>query len=250
MSFLDPVLGWTLLFIPFVGVFILSLIVTIIINVIYKFATNQAEMKRLKEAIDGYRKQMKEAQKEANPKKLMKLNQQAMGVNMEYMKHSLKATLYTFLPIIFIFAWMNGHYTYAPLAAGEPLTVQLHFLDGFSGNATLVSDTLTTKSLTSQLETTKSGTIANFAITGDAGKHDFIVDYQQFSYNASVWFGVNPLQTSYPGKGPVQTITVDYPRVRPLGPVNLLGWYPGWLSLYIVLSIILSTGTRKLMKIY
>lgn len=248
MSFLDPILSWTLLFHPLIGVFILSLIVTLIINIIYKYATNQVEMKRLKESIDGYKKKIKESKD--NPKKMMKLNQEAMGVNMQYMKHSLRATLFTFIPIIFIFAWMNAQYTYAPLAPGEPLVVHAQFLEGFDGNATLVSQTLTTKTLISAVQQTDAGPAATFAISGDKGKHDFVITYQKFSYNGSVWFGENPKQQLYPGKGPVQTISVDYPRVRPLGSFHLGSWYPGWLSIYIVLSIILSMGTRKLMKIY
>ena len=248
MSFLDPVLGWSLLLPPFLGIFVMSFIITMIINLIYKFTTDQKEMKRLKEEIDSFRGQMKAAKD--NPKKMMKLNEQAMSVNMQYMGKSLKPTLYTFIPIIFIFAWMNAHFTYAPLAAGEPLTVQAQFLDGFTGNATLTSKTLTTTNVDSQLTVVNGKTVANFAIAGAAGKHDFVVTYEQFSYNGSAWFGQNPEQQAFPGKGPVATVAVQYPKVHPLGPVSLFGWTPGWLAIYITLSIILSITTRKLLKIY
>lgn len=248
MSILDPILGWTLYFPPLVGIIILSLIITLIINLIYKYTTDQREMKRLKEQIDDYRKKIKEARD--NPKKMMKLNSDAMAVNMQYMGKSLKPTLYTFIPIIFIFAWMNAHFTYAPLDAGEPLIVRAEFLDGFNGNATLISKTLTTQSLTEPLTATEDGPVASFAVTGQGGKHDFTIDYQQFAYNGSVWFGENPDKQAFAGKGPINAIKVDYPKIHPLGPVSIFGWMPGWLAIYIILSVSLSMLTRKLMKIY
>ncbi len=250
MAFLDPVLGWVLIFHPFVSILILSLLITLIINLIYKYTTDQVLMKSLKTQIDNFRKEMKEAQKKQDTKKLMKLNEDAMKVNLQYMGKSLKPTLYTFIPIIFIFAWMNAHFTYAPLDAGEPLIVHAHFLDGFSGKAMLVSETLTTASLASDVQLVDKTMLASFAVTGDPGKHDFLVSYEQFNYSGSLWFGERPDEQAFPGKGPVSSISVEYPRIHPLGPVSIFGWMPGWLTVYIILSIGLSISMRKLMKIY
>lgn len=251
MALLDPILGWTLALPPFLGVFVMSLVVTLIINLIYKFTTNQIEMKNLKDQIEKFRKQMKE--NKDNPKKLQKVISEANEVNFRYMGKSLKPTLYTFLPIIFIFAWMNANYTYAPLNAHEPLTITTHFLDGFTGEAVLTSPTLTTNNITSTIVTSsdkKIGSVALFAVTGDPGPHEFTINYQSFSYNGTVWFGEKPTQQLFAGNGPVSTISVDYPRIHPLGPFQLFGWQPGWLALYIVLSVGLSMSTRKLLKIY
>jgi uncharacterized membrane protein (DUF106 family) len=248
MSFLDPVLGWALKVPPLLGIFLLSLIITLTINLIYKFTTDQKEMKRLKDQIEDYRKKIKEARD--NPKKMMKLNNEAMSVNMQYMGKSLKPTLFTFLPIIFIFAWMNANFTYAPLDAGEPLIVNAQFLEGFSGKATLTSETLTSKNVQAELKDGEDGPFASFAVSGAQGPHNFTINYNEFSYNGTVWFGEKPTQQVFVGKGPVQQITVDYPRIRPLGSVSLFGWRPGWLAVYIFLSIALSISTRKLMKIY
>lgn len=250
MALLDPVLGWVLYFHPFVSILILSLLITLLINLIYKYTTDQVLMKSLKTQIDNFRKEMKEAQKKKDTKKLMKLNEDAMKVNMQYMGKSLKPTLYTFIPIIFIFAWMNAHFTYAPLDAGEPLIVQARFLDGFNGQATLVSQTLTSGELTSDIQQAGEQTVASFAVTGDRGKHDFTIRYEQFNYSGSVWFGERPEEQEFEGRGPLEAIAVEYPRIHPLGPISIFGWMPGWLAIYIVLSIVLSISMRKLMKIY
>jgi len=255
MAILDPVLGWVLIFHPFVSILILSFIVTMLSNIIYKYTTNQKEMKNLKERIEGFRKEIKAAKD--NPKKMMKLNQEAMSVNMQYMQKSLKPMLFTFLPIIIIFAWMNAHFLYAELPAGEPLIITANVNDGFSGSLVLTSATLDTKELTSPITTDADGnTMAAFAVKGAAGSHNFTISYNGDNYggnSGSVVFGENPRVTSFAGKGPIQKtngITVDYPRIRPLGPFHLGSWYPGWIFVYIVLSIILSMSTRKLMKIY
>ena len=249
MSFLDPVFGWSLLLPPIVGIFILSLIITLLINLIYKFTTNQEEMKRLKTQINESQKKIKSLMKE-NPKKAMKIQEEAMQANMQYMGKSLKPMIFTFIPIIFIFSWMNAHYTYAPLAAGEPLTVSVEFIDGFSGNATLTSATLTTPSITVPVQLVDDKPVASFAISGAQGKHDFKIAYEQFTYDAAVWFGEKPQKPIFPGKGPVQEIVVNYPKVHPLGSFHIGSWYPGWLALYIIFSLVLSISTRKLMKIY
>ena len=249
MSFLDPVLGWSLMLPPFWGILAISVIITLIINIVYKYATDQKEMKRLKNQIDDFRLKMKESR--SDPKKMLKLNNEAMGVNLEYMKRSLKPTLFTFIPIIFIFAWMNAHYTYSPLGAGDPLIIRAQMVDGFTGEAHLVADTLITKDVNSTVQSTDKGSAALFPVSGSVGAHNVTITYKEFSYNATVWFGVDPVQQTFPGKGPVKSIDVEYPHVKPFGEsFSLYGWYPGWLFVYIVLSIALSIGTRKLMKIY
>lgn len=254
MALLDPVFGWVLNFHPFVAIFILATVVTLISNLIYKFTTNQREMKDLKQRIEKFRKEIKDSRD--NPKKMMKLNQEAMTVNMEYMKRSLKPMLFTFLPIIIIFTWMNGNFLYEQLPAGEPLIVKAYVNDGFSGSLVLSSMTLETQELTSPITTDAEGrNVAAFALQGSAGVHNFTIAYngEDYGNSGTVVFGENPTVTTFVGKGPVEKqsgIVVEYPRVRPLGSFHVGSWYPGWIFVYIVLSIVLSMTTRKLMKIY
>jgi hypothetical protein len=49
----------------------------------------------------------------------------------------------------------------------------------------------------------------------------------------------------------INSITVEMKPVRPLGPdFNLFGWYPGWLSIYLISSIGFSALFRKYLKVY
>ena len=72
----------------------------------YKFFTNQQVMKGLKEEIkhlQGEAKKFKDDQKKA-----MELMKRANLKNLEYTKHSLKPTLFTFIPLILIFGWLKA----------------------------------------------------------------------------------------------------------------------------------------------
>ena len=42
--------------------------------------------------------------------KFAEINKKAMSKNLELMKHSMKPTIFTFIPIILIFSWMRTTY--------------------------------------------------------------------------------------------------------------------------------------------
>lgn len=255
MALLDPVLGWTLAFHPFITILILSVIVTLVSTFAYKYLTDQAEMKRLKTRIESFKKEIKDARD--NPKKMMKLNQEAMEVNMQYFRRSLKPMLFTFLPIIIVFSWMGANLMYDQLAPGEPLIVKAYVNDGFTGELVLASETLAENAYTAPITTDgESRSVAAFAVQGDAGTHNFTITYNGESYGGNtgtIVFGENPRTTSFAGRGPIANangIVIEYPRIRPLGGFHIGSWYPGWIAVYILLSIVLSVTTRRLLKIY
>ena len=66
--------------------------------------TNQELMKKLKEEMKDYQKQIKELR--SNPARAME-SEKAMESNMKYMSHSFKPTLITIIPIFIIFGWMS-----------------------------------------------------------------------------------------------------------------------------------------------
>ena len=96
------------------NLFIIAFILTGIITIAYKYLTDQKKMKELKEEMKGMQKRMKELKDQ--PDKMMALQKDSMKKNMEYMKHSMKPTLFTFVPIIIIFSWLRSYYT----ALGNP----------------------------------------------------------------------------------------------------------------------------------
>src|SRR3989344_2060351 len=99
------------------AVILLSFLISLIITIIYKYTTDQNLMKSLKEEMKEMQKEMKELRN--NPEKAMQVQKKVMKTNGKYMMQSLKSTLYSFLPIILIFGWMNAHLAYIPILPGQ-----------------------------------------------------------------------------------------------------------------------------------
>src|SRR3989338_7423245 len=88
---------------------ILSFIITLLITISYKYLTDKQVMKAYKERIKMLQKKMKENKDDLS--KLSSMQKEAMEANFQYLGHSMKPTLITFIPIILVFGWLRQHYT-------------------------------------------------------------------------------------------------------------------------------------------
>ncbi|MGV8141230.1 MAG: EMC3/TMCO1 family protein [Candidatus Woesearchaeota archaeon] len=253
-SFLDtifnPWLGLALELPPFWAILIVSAFITVIVTVAYKYTTNQSEMKRIKDDLKKYQKEMRGMK---DTTKLMATQKKALELNMQYMKSSFKSTLYTFIPIIIIFAWLNMHIAYEPILPNTEFTITAAFGTGAMGNISLET--------TPELEMINGATQeildgkAVWRLKGTAGEYK-----TSFKYNNEAPYSHAVLITEENTYLPPQkiikdsklkTITNGNSPVRPFGEnFNIFGWHPGWLATYILLSILLSAGFRKIMKVY
>lgn len=109
-GFFNILFGWTLVFGNLGSILIMSMILTGIITLIYKYTTNQILLKDLKGQVKDYQKQIKTLRVNGETDRIMEVNKKAMKLNMQYMKHSMKPMLYTFIPIILIFGWLKSVY--------------------------------------------------------------------------------------------------------------------------------------------
>src|SRR3989344_4844831 len=255
MVFLDPVLNPVLQPLlnmsPLLTVVVLALFISLVITLSYKFLTNQSQMKELKEKQKGCQKKMKELRSDSG--EMMKMQKEAMSANMEYMKHSLKPTLITMLPIILIFGWMTAHLSFEPIYPGEPYSITAEFTDGVTGQAELVVD-----EGTELLSETKQD--INSAVTwnlkSEEGAHLLTVKHgdneQQKKVLITTELEYEQAISVYPHSS-IEKVTVNYNKLKPLGPtftVPLFNWQPGWLGLYLILSIVFSLALRKWLNIY
>lgn len=103
------------------GVILISLILTVFINIFYKLFTDQEVMKELKAELKSLQKEMKTLKD--NPDKFLKVQKEAMSKNLVYMKHSMKPTLITFVPLIIIFGWLRSTFN----ESGDIVTWGFHF---------------------------------------------------------------------------------------------------------------------------
>src|SRR3989338_8468137 len=110
-NLLNPVFDPLLNLPTLLAVVILSFLISLIITVVYKFTTDQNLMKDLKK----------------EPEKAMQVQKKAMQTNMKYMMHSMKSTLYSIIPIIIIFSWMNANFAYEPVFPDSDFTTAVNF---------------------------------------------------------------------------------------------------------------------------
>ena len=254
MAFLDPILNPVLLPLlklgPFWAVFILSLVISLVITLVYKYATNQEEMKRLKLEQKEYQKKMKELR--SNPQEMMKIQKEAMSKNMEYMKHSFKATLITMLPILIIFSWMSAHLMYEPIFPGDRFSIKAEFAEGVSGEAELSADEgleLLSESkqqinsgITWNVKALKEGESFITVKSGADEQTKKVLVTKELAYEEPLAIYEN---------SNIKKIEIGYNKLKPLGQkFSLFGWQPGWLGIYIILSIISSMALRKVLNIY
>jgi uncharacterized membrane protein (DUF106 family) len=247
-SFLDPILGPVLSLPPLLGIILLSFIISLIITVIYKYTTDQNMMKQLKDEIKEFQNEIKTLKD--NPEKAMQVQKEAMKTNMKYMSMSMKSTLITFIPIIFIFGWMSSHLAFEPLQAGQTFTVTMSLFTPINSEATLTVpsgmtiDGSATKEVNSDsvfwtLKGEKGVHIVEYELNGKVLPQEIIIG-DKIEYSTPV-MKVNDKVSN------IKAITINYPKriVTNLGFMKL-----GWLGTYIICSILFSLGLRKLMKVY
>jgi len=255
MAFLDPifnpVLQPLLNMSPFWGIFILALIISVLMVFAYKFFTNQGEMKILKEKQKDYQKRMKDLK--SQPEEMMKVQKEAMKLNMTYMKKSFKPTLITMLPILLIFGWMSGHLMYEPIYPGETYSVTAMFKEEITGEAELIPDE-GTELLGDAVQEISGEEGVTWKMKSSDGEHFLTVKLGDEEQSKKVLI-TKELRyeeaISFPEHSDIEQIKIDYNDLKPLGPdFSIFGWHPGWLGIYIILSVIFSMGLRKVLKVY
>jgi len=262
-SFMDPILGWLLYLHPALAVLLISLIVSSVITIAIKLLTDQTLMKDLRDELKELQDQMKQLRN--NPNKLAKVNSEFMETNRKYMSHSMRPTLFTFLPIILVFGWLNAHMFY-PLSPEEPFEVTIEFVKEIDESIEVM--------LPEGLEQVEEPKIAKkkatWFLSGEVGSYDLAVSYKDIIYDMEIL--IDEDETTYvqaekslkiPGKFIFTTtdengasmITVSNDKVRPfksLPVIQDIPWVSGWswLGAYILFSLIFSMTLRRALKIY
>jgi len=243
--FIDGMLNPLLALDPLVSILILTLVISFLVTVIYKYTTDQKKMKELKDKMTAHQKSMKDNKHDT--KKVMQLQKEVMDFNMQYMMHSFRATLFTFIPVILFFGWMTAHYSYEPILPEQEFNVTVYFNEGFSGNVTadgnftFINDK--TQAITPIVSwRMKSGSGANllaFSINQEekpAYNTEILIDSEQYS---------NPIKAFK--KMEISKIVVSN---KSLKIMNLLGIKFNWFWTYFVFTMIFTSLLRKFMKVY
>jgi len=233
---------------PLVALIIISLAVSVIITVIYKFTTDQNLMKQLKDEMKEFQKEIKELRQ--HPEKMMAVQKKSMQTNMKYMTQSFKSTFFTFIPIILIFGWMNAHFAYDPILPGEQFQMTLDFKKETIGEVLLVVPR-GIEIIGDRTQEITNDKVA-FNLKGEEGNYKegdaliFKFDDKDFYKNIII---------SNDFKYEKKQEVIDHPNLKSIS-INynkkvilpVLNW--GWLGTYIIFSIIFSMLLRRVLKVY
>ena len=107
-SFFDSIFGWAIQRSPLTGMVVVAFTLTLLVTIVYKIMTDQDMLKNIKQEMKDIRKEIKSASQD--PTKMTELNKRSMEKSMTQMKHTLKPTLVTMLPLIFALTWLRNTY--------------------------------------------------------------------------------------------------------------------------------------------
>ena len=241
-SIFDPLLNLPILW----AVILLSFLISLIITVVYKYTTDQNLMKQLKDEMKEFQREIKELKKE--PEKAMQVQKRSMQTNMKYMMLSMKSTLYSIIPIIIIFGWMNSNFAYDPILPGQDFITTIVFEENVDGTIELSvpEGIIIDGSARKEIKDNE----VKWVISG--GKGEYLLEYlfDGKKYNKEVLITE---ENRY--KEPVKRVKGDIIKSieienKPKKLFNLFGWKVGWLGTYIIFSIIFSIVIRKIIKFY
>lgn len=238
MSLLTPFLSLPSL----TAVLIVSFLLSLGINIAYKYLTDQKLMKRLKEEISDIQKNARGMP----PEKAMGMQKKAFEVNMEYLKHSLKPTLFTMIPVLLIFLWMGAHYAYVPLHPDTIFSTTIVLEPGTIGEAEILPQQ-GIEIVGENKKTFNNGTVS-FTLKGEEGNYliEYLVSGQKYNKEVLITQEQSYAASSEKLAGNVE-IKIDYQKNELL---NIFGWRMGWLATYIISSLIFSIALRKIMNLY
>jgi len=253
----DPVLNFLLPLSPFLVIFLISLLVSVITTIVYKYVTDQDKLRALKADIKRYQKKIKELKDE--PKKAMKVQKDIMRLNGQYMRASFKSTLYTFLPIILFFGWLSAHYAFAPLLPVESFSIAATFQEGVSGEVSLeVPEGLILESnITQEIQ---SSTVM-WTLSGDAGQYtDVRVIHEESGEEQYISLLITTEQLFEEPLNKItdsevfSSIVIGNDKLYVFRTVFFfkdLPWIKdwGWFGSYFLFSIVFSTALRRLLKL-
>ena len=249
---------------PLAAIFLVSLAISFLVTIVYKFTTNQKFMKLLHADMKSLRDEIKTAKDAAHA---TDLNKRLMEKTMQQIMHSMKSTFITIIPIFFIFGWMGNNMAFSNLEPGEEFTTTMAFGKAAAEEATIEAETLQILSNTTQQVT---GNTAQWKLKASEGEHKITYFYGDETYArtaiaTSRWeyadpslekkkalLGVINIGDKQPIKqdSQIQKITIDLKPVRPLGDFEIFGWKPGWLATYFIFTLLLTFPIRKLLKVH
>jgi len=252
-------------FTPVLAIFIVSLFVSVLITIVYKFTTNQTLMKSLHAEMKSLRAEIKNTKDTGGAGQL---NKRLMELTMKQAMHSMRSTFITIIPIFLIFGWMQGNFAFEQATPEEVFTTTMYFAQETSGQA-FITASLDLEIL-SEATQNISDNKASWEVKGPAGDHQITYEFGEETYARDViitdaWryadpilekkrtlFGIINLGDDKPlaEASKINRIAIDLNGIHPFGGFTLFGWRPGWLAVYFLFTVGMTFPIRRLFKVH
>ncbi len=232
---------------PLVSITIIAFVITLFTSLVYRFVTDQELMKSLRAEMKELQNAMK--QHKDSPDQLMKIQKKSMEKNMELMRHSMKPTLFTAIPIILLFGWLNAHIAFYPIMPDMPFEVSAEMRDGITGSVTLDVQPEGIEILSDQTQVISDTHKVRWELSGREGEYTLEYTYDDETQSQPLLiskereYKTPQLKTK---SKYFKTLVVENEKVKPL---EFMGLQWGWIGPYIIISIFFSSTIRKLLKI-
>ncbi len=244
-AILNFLLGWLTHFHPTLALFIFAFIVALITTLAFKYFSDQKEMKRLKSEMKELRTEMKHQR--SDPKKMMATQKKLLKLQGQYNKHMWKVNLYTIIPIIILFSWLNSHFSYFPLEPNEPFNVTLIF-DSNKSIEDVEVQYPKEFVLLNNTPINASSQELFYTFKADKGRYNISVIYNNQTYYKEIIVTDQQefAEISKRIKGSsLKEIKLSNKPMKINFGINL-----HWIFAYIIFSMIISPILRKLFKVY
>ncbi len=250
---------------PWVGMVIVSFLTGILMLVIFRYTSNQAGIKKVKNKIKAHLLELRLY------KDSLGLSMKAQGnillANLKYITHSFKPLLVMIVPVILILVQMNFWFGYESLKPGEQTLLKVKLEEGYNPLQTnlalevgpdIIIETPPLRieeygEVNWRISSRKSGLHhINIIIAGKKISKTISTDTKPLSKLSPIKRRKNfvdelfyPVEAPIAKDIPVKSIEILYPSKS----MDLLGFNIHWLIAYFALSIIIGFSLKGIFKV-
>lgn len=251
---------------PWYNMILISLLTGIFMLIVFKYASNQEGIKKVKNKIKAYLLEIRLFKDNLNL--MLKAQGNILRYNLTYMKYSLKPMLFMIIPLILIILQLDLWFSHNPLPPRKPAIVKLFLKPEISPLETSINlitppeikvetpplRIIDERQINWRIRPLKKGKfILKFQASNDSTvEKEIIVDSEKFariSYKkvtGNFWKELRfPGEAPLPSNSLIESIEIRYPPAR----LNFLGLKIHWLIAFFILSILFGFSLKRFLKV-
>jgi uncharacterized membrane protein (DUF106 family) len=256
----DWLLGWTERFSPIVSIAIVSVISGVAMVLVLKYASDQKFLAQAKADLNLLKTRMKTAKEERDQDALARARALSGRIGGKFMGASLKPSLWT-VPIMAVLGlWTGSRLGYLPIHPGDEFSVVAHFEDNAKGFAFITSESryenVSPWIAPVEVSPEGGGTQARWKLRAmEEGKTILEIHHGDRGYRVPIPLAksgghppepVTTVGAPTPSQDQLQAIEIKLAPSLPERWWNLTWQWGGW---YMIVTLIVALGLRRLLKI-